>query len=360
MQNGTDVNPGIHNATHVHHGPHRHRGHKLAAVAIIIVIIIGVAIAAGLRGGGTAINSSTALNLNQNPKVVVLNGHEYVIYAASTSPSQKTATLYIKSVPVFAGAAYSVFLSGNNPVHVNLDSAYSDLTLALESVNGSSAVVTATPVDLSLAIAPDSEYIQQLPQYLIGIPSSPQQYTQSTTTIPQSTTSNTAKSSTLTTTITSAPSSTTTIAQAQNITLEKIDTILKASPFYGVMQNYTAAYATANAKCDYESYNTAYSQNNGGAAPSGPASYYNMTNIVPYNMTMNITSLTHGNYSVNYYTKSHNPITTGLALQLKMNLSTSTIYSSDYSGAFQGLTTPSLESDYAVFSAKGVCGVYLV
>ena len=359
---------GYHHGSNMHHMPHhRHRGPArlklVIAVIIVIAIILIAAAALGIGAGAIPINGSTKLVLNQTPTVISLNGHEYIAYLSGTSAQLKSATIYIKGVPVFASAAYGIRLVEGNSTHVNLDSSYSDIAIALDSINGSKVTVTATPVDLSLAISPNTNYIQMLPQSLFGVPSTLQSSSPATTTtIPQGTgTGQGSQSNTVTTTI--APSTTaptTTVAPSQNQTLLKINTVLKASPFYGPMQNYTAAYATANAKCDYASYNTAYSENNNGAAPSGPASYYNVTAIVPYNMTMNITSIGHGNYSITYRTISHNPETTGPALQLNVNVSQSTLYSSSYTGVFAGQTTSSLESDYAIFSAKGVCGVYLV
>jgi hypothetical protein len=87
--------------------------------------------------------------------------------------------------------------------------------------------------------------------------------------------------------------------------------------------------------------------------------YYNITYVVPYNMTMAVAYSGKGDYNVTYSTKSHTSSLSGTALFLGLNLSTGNVYSSKYSGAFADLTTSQLISGYSSMSADGICGIYL-
>jgi hypothetical protein len=330
------------------------RGWVVAGIVVVVIIAIAAWAVLG-SGNGINIGGATKLELTSSPKAIVVDGHQYMVYVASASSQLKSATLYVKSVPVFAGQSYSVTLVLGNSTHVNLDSTYSDLNLVLDSINGTNVVVTATPVDPSLGISPNSQYIQQLPQSLLGVPAVPSSV-QPTTTIAAHSNS----SSAITTTVTSTAATTTIAGPAQNQTYTSIISSLKASVYYGLMQNYSKAYALGNSSCNYEQYNTAFSQNNGGAIPLGPNTYSNVTAVVPYNVTMLITSTGHGNYDITYYTKSHSSVTTGQALVLGLNLSSLNIISAQYSGVFAGQTTAELTAGYAAIAAKGACGAYLV
>jgi hypothetical protein len=343
---------------HVHHAKHR-RKWIFAGIVVIIIIAIAALALSGSSAGAVGITGSTTLHLNSNPKAIVLDGNHYLVYVASTSAQLKTATLYVKSLPIFSGSAYNVKLVLNSSTHVNLQSTYSDINFVLDSINGSSAVVTATPVDLSLGIAPDSGYIQQLPHSLFGVPETLFS-SQPVANVPVSNSSTAASTTSVTSTAGTTTRPTTTVAAPQvNQTHASIISELKTSGYYGLMQNYSDAYALSNSSCDYEQYNTAFSQNNGGAIPSGPEAYNNVTAIVPYNITMSITSAGRGNYDITYYTNSHNPETTGKVLALELNMSSLNFISSQYSGAFEGQTTSELEAAYSVIASEGACGAYV-
>jgi hypothetical protein len=217
--------------------------------------------------------------------------------------------------------------------------------LELKGFNNSSALVNVAPISAGLGISPDSSKIRVMPNFLTLSGGG------ATTTIQGGTT-------TIATTSTTTSTSTSTIRQLS--IQEKVTGVLQKSLYYPLMLNYTILYANT-VNCTSTLYNSAYIQHNA-HAPSGQSTYQNISSIIPYGLSLNITGSSN-RYTASYITKSRSSIYNGIpALVIGVNLTSNTITSTQItsSGIFSGASYNSLLSGYRQAVLIGnACGIYV-
>jgi len=136
---------------------------------------------------------------------------------------------------------------------------------------------------------------------------------------------------------------------------------LGKSIYYPLMMNYTKIYANTS-RCTENIYDSAYLNYYGSTAP-GIYSYVNQSQVVPYQMFNNITSIGHGNYSVVYKVRTVNPAFDNQAvLTISMNASAQILIKTPVlSGIYQGSNYSNLFSGYRkALSIGGPCGILAV
>lgn len=303
----------------------------------------------------TNISGSTTFTLTNSTTLFTLAGSEYSASLVSTSSSTSTAQITLTRQPTFLNPTYYVTLVLNNATNVNGVGQHANMQIKLLSLTGASAQVQIVPISANLSLSPDSSRITVAQTSLAPFG------TQQSTTIPttSSTTSTTTSTSTTSTT-SSTTSSTTTTVPSTNTGKTQALALLKTNVYYALMLNYTNAYAGAS-QCTSSQYNSTYVTHYG-TYPAGQNTYANITAIVPYGMTLNITNTTVINYVGTFITESHTPdITGGPAVAISMNLATSQITGTTIEGIYTSLSLSDLQNGLTAADQIGnACGILVV
>ena len=305
----------------------RHNVATAVAIAILLVLVIAVALSIG--GGPTVLNGPTRINLTSSPLVVKSGNGEYVLTLVRLNPAAGLANIYVEQVPVFTNPVFNVTLVLDNSTRVNVGSTYANMQIQLDSMSNGSAALTITPLEAYLNETPDYGRIKVLNASLYS-PSSNSPGSKTTTEIV-----------TVPTSATTTFGTTTTINQTSYNEAKILD-YFKNDIYYPLMVNYTSLYANTR-NCTEQLYNSSYLYYYK-HAPAGQGTYDNVSVIVPYSMYYSVSYAGGGNYSVTYFTQSHNPVTTGSALVSYINLTKGTILSTSLSGVFYGSNFTTMQS----------------
>jgi hypothetical protein len=322
---------------------------KLKAAAILIIVVAAIALYAFfvLQVNQTVVSSPTIINITQQGGVYSINSNQYFISLSKVSLTNDNVYITINKLPVFINPLLNISLTLNNITKINVGTNYSNIGIQLLSISPTSAEIKVSPLFPSLQIAPDSGKISTIRTTLSNSTAGAQQ---SGSTAVQTTQTTTISATTATTT-----AATTTIAA--NETAQKISTALKHSNVYGLMLNFSIMYSNTT-KCTPPIYNTSYVKQFG-HLPNGPNSYANITSYVPYNLSSNITYSGNGNYNMVYRTKTANQFFNNVvALRMNINVSSQTVTSTNFTGAFEGLNYQQLAVNYATAqNIGGPCAI---
>ncbi|MGC8648622.1 MAG: hypothetical protein ACP5UN_00130 [Candidatus Micrarchaeia archaeon] len=338
-------------------------------IFLLFVLIIYSIINMFLNYSGIEeISQPTMLILFNSPKLISLYGNEYSIQFLAYSNYSSEATFSITKFPIFVNPTMIVEVPLNNFTDVNLNSSYADLRIMLKNIGSNGAEVELIPIQLSLMETPTAERISFInntlnmamrPSSGAGNSSSSRSTTSSNTpnsnTIPSNTIASNTPSSTPSGT--QSPSSSTSTTEANTIALNKAKSILSTSAYYPIMLNYTILYAD-EVNCSASKYNSTYF-NLYGVQATGSDSYANISSLVPYKLTLNITNSTPQLYTAIYKTYSKDPDTTGNAIIITMNLSTNSIVNTTLKGAYLDMNSISLETGYLKANRIGACGIFI-
>ncbi|MCL5106172.1 MAG: hypothetical protein M1331_02125 [Candidatus Marsarchaeota archaeon] len=325
----------------------------IIASAIIILLAVGVGAMAFHPAGKVIpqINSKYATNLSKSPFLFELNNTEYAVYLHSASAS--SADIYVQKLPNFINNVLSVELHENNSTKINLGSVYADLEIKLNAVskNFNSINISMYPLQQYLLIKPDSGSISIVTSY--SQPSSTTAPSQNSTTSSQPPTTSTS------TTTTTSPSSTTTTSSSSSSANESLAlNLIKANSYYVLMQNYSAMYANAASNCTSSLYNSSYLAKYGSNPPAG--SYLNAKSNSPSQISMG-ESAKGAIVSFSYKSVSSVPAIAGTVLVLSVDVSSSAISNSTFSGIFSGSNYQTMLSNYHTIAGVGnACGIYVV
>ncbi len=311
----------------------------LLLVVLVLVIVAGAAAAYFIFSNGTVgIGSAKTLAIGSIPTVIRIGSYQYTIAFHGQNSGGSTAYLYVGRSPVLMNPTLNVTVPLNSTTNINWGtSGYAVMQIKLDSINGQHAYVTVTPLQSSLSIPVDYNRIK-----VIGAAAGSYQGSAG------STTNSTPKTTSTTTTINQTLS-------AQQRAMQ----VLQSNEWYPVMVNETTLYANTT-KCTPSVYNSSYIGVNS-HAPQPPLDYWNVSTIAPYAITLNLTNAGKGNYAATYSTLSQSSYTTGRALQLIINISTSSVVNVTESGIFQGLGFSDIQSIVQRAQSVGnACGIEVV
>jgi hypothetical protein len=307
------------------------------------------------------INQPTTLILSNSPKLISLNGNEYSIQLLSYSNYSSVATLSINKFPIFVNPTMLVKVPLNNFTDVNLNSSYADLRITLNHIGSNGAEFKLIPIELSLMETPTKLEISFINNTLNNAVQQSNNITISTNTVSSKPHSNTTFSNTPqntpSNTQNTSSSSTSSSSQTNTTALNKAKSILQMSAYYAIMLNYTKLY-TDEANCSASKYNSTYF-NIYGTTASGSDSYANISKIVPYKLTLNITNSTPQIYIAVYKTYSKTSDTSGNAIIITMNLSKGSITNTTLEGAYLDMNSTELETGYLKSNKIGACGIFI-
>lgn len=321
----------------------RRGGNKIVlAVEIIIALIIIYFVATYIIGATSvvAISGPTSLTVTNSTTLFTLSGAEYSTSLISAGSS--SAQVSLTKLPVFLNPTFYVTLYNNSATKVNGTGTYANMQINLTSLSKHSIGVTITPVLTSLALSPDSSRITVADTSLTPFGSQASGSGSTTIKFGNQTSSTTAATTTI--------PSTNYYNQALNL--------LHVNLYYGLMENYTAVYANSTA-CTPSIYNQTFIRHNG-IAPSGPSTYANVSQLVPYLMTLNVTNTTTTAEAV-YSVQTKSSSFTGAVLIIAMNLQTKAITGTTLQGLYQGQNYSTLLAGYrqAINIGGGACGIWV-
>lgn len=323
-----------------------HKGHKIKTgrlvlyLVIAIIVIIAIAYAVTYKGIQN-IGAGGNVTISSSGTVFMFSGSEYTAYMGSGN------TIYFSRQPAFINSLIAVSLSKGTTVNVNYGTSYANIGMKLLSANGTSAVVHFSSISQSYAVSPDYQSIRVISQ----------------TTGNQSVVANTTAPITVTqhpgsTTITSVSTTVTTTTSQPN-GYDAALSVLKSSSYYPIMENYSLLYHNTSS-CTPSLYNKTYAANQYGSTPTGPATYANISTLVPFNMSYSLNSVGGDLYIAKYTTISHTTTSSGTALTMLINASDKSISNVTLSGVFYQLNLSQLNEGYInAERIGGACGIYV-
>ncbi len=315
-------------------------------VALVILYFLATWILNSLAV--TNIAGSTILTITNQSTLFQLEGSEYS--ASFVYTSGNVSQIQLTHLPTFLNPTIYVVLQMNNATKVNGFGKYANMEIKLISSTPSSTQVSITPISVNLTLLPDYSRISSAQATLspFGSQGGTQPIITTTTTVPTSTTTSSSTSSSTTTTTTASGYS-------------KAVTLLQKDIYYGLLLNYSSMYSNTTG-CTSSLYSSTYTSKYG-SGPSGLDSYANVSTLVPYALTLNITqNATNSNYYVaTYSTQSHQQsLTGGPALIINMNTTGGYIKSSQPTGIWGGLNYTRISCGYNKAKAIGnACGIYV-
>lgn len=317
-------------------------------ILIVAVILVIIFISSILFSGAPYQNSISNLAINQNESFVTIGHSNYFISLIKTSQN-KYAYISIQKPPISLNPKLVIELLKGTviPININKDSNYSNVEIELNNISTNTIYLSIKYINTSLDVPINNSAIFYLNSSSI--------YSYGTTTIPQlSNSTNNSKNNTSTKTTTLTTQTTTIPSQNNNVL-----SILKGSPSYALMLNYSLAYAQAKEFCTSSLYNSTYESYVVGV-PKGPNSYRNVTNVAPHNMSMNISSGNGGIYTVIFKTISNNPSTTGDVAIFQVSMNSDSITSTQFVGIFSGLDYTQLYNSYqSSIKVGNSCGIFI-
>ncbi len=320
---------------------------KIGAFEVIVIII--VLIAAYLVYGWAAnavsisyLGSSGSITVTSAQTVFTLGGNEYSAHLVRSQPSSGTAQISLTQLPAFINKEYlvTVYLY-NSTTYVATSSQYADVRLDLNALTNSSATMTVSSVAQTAYVAPTSSDIQVVQTGLapIGAGELSQMQTSVSTTIYYTT-----------------PTST-----IQSLSYTQANAILHSNQWYPLMANFSMLYANTT-NCTRTAYDNKYASVYG-AVPSGPATYANATQFIPYGINMSFVQNSSNVYTATYDAlfASGQKYSSGPVVILTINLTHDTV-SANVLGVFVSLyDAHNYTAVYSVYSGAqglgGACGI---
>lgn len=320
-------------------------------VALVIVIAVLYLIAGSLFGSGGAmhISGATTINITNSTSFFYLDNSEYAISLSSAPPNAAYVQVELTRIPVFLNPTMYILLYLSNATAVNGAGQYADMQLTLVHSSGSSAEILLVPIPSSAYQLPTAGRISQSQTLLGGLGSQTVQTTTSATTV-----STTVSGGSTTSQTTSA---TTTVQPGVNYTADGIVTnISKKSVYYTVMQNYSALYA-GESSCSAALYNSTY-YTRYGKYPSSLDTYTNITKVVPYALTFNISQVSGPTWKGEWETEATERFYSGPVITLTVNTTTQTLTNTTIGGIFKGLNYTDINLGYTTAKNVGnACGI---
>ncbi|MGC8694388.1 MAG: hypothetical protein ACP5RI_02100 [Candidatus Micrarchaeia archaeon] len=328
-------------------------------IGIIIIFLIIVLVAYSIISSYlnyiniVSITQPTSLTLSANPVVISLNGNEYTLRLLSYSSATSVGVLSITKLPIFVNPTMLVKVPLNNFTDVNLSSKYATLEIKLASVNNNYSVIDLIPVPESLFQAPTSQRISFVNNTVPSLSSQTKSINLSNSISANvRNTTNTTK-----TNPTNKTSNTSSSTSAYSTNYTKAMALLEKSAYYPVMVDYTKIYANES-KCNQSNYTSLY-KGFYGSVPTGPDTYQNITKLVPYKLSFNLTNVTPSMFKATYTTYSYSNYTNGTALVIMINVSKNAIVSSMTENAFDFMNATSLTTAYNKANRIGNCGILI-
>ena len=283
----------------------------LAVVAVIIIVAAYAVLSSGSGARQIGQNYTFTLQKGTAQNLALGNGKEFSVYLNYSTPT--TAYLQISSIPIFQGMITRIALSKAQTINISLNnSQYSDIELRTVSTNSTNAVLSVVQIPSGIKIS----------------------------------TGNTETGTTATTTV-SATGGTTSISSTIPTTTAN-NTVLAVSAFNstqtGTLINNFGALYRATQSCTPSLYNSTYISTQH-SAPSGPNTYYNVSEVTPYNMVYSVADVSPGTYNLTYTTVSK---TLGSKPVLKAQFSypSNVTVSYVFIGIFSGMTYSQVLSAY--------------
>ncbi|MGD0510459.1 MAG: hypothetical protein ABSA33_01330 [Candidatus Micrarchaeaceae archaeon] len=326
-------------------------GTKIGIVLAIVVIAVALYYVVFLSVNQTVVGTPAVSNLTSTGTIFSVNSQQYLISLAGISRANGVAYIYVNKLPIFVNPLLNITLHLNNITKINAGSYYADMGIQLQSIGQNAITVKVSPLFTSLQIVPDSQYIRNVRSQLYQ---QGQSQSQSTSTIQSG-----QSPSVTTVTSTIAPASTSTISQTASIAAE-INQTLKTNYLYSLLLNFSVLY-TNTSNCNLARYNNLYFQVYG-SAPTGPNTYQNVSQIVPYNLTESIASAGNGNYEVNFTTQAYSSFYNNVhAVVMVVNVSGKKVLNDTISGSgiFSGQTSTQIQQNYVHAKSEGACGPYV-
>lgn len=320
-------------------------------ISIVVILVIIIAIAYYFLGSSSVSTVTTSktlsLSAGQASHFRLSNGTQvYAIYLDSAGDG--TASMYVGKVPVLANKISHFTIADGDIVNVSTEGgATADVEVKLISTanNTASVEIIYIPAGISVRTSPGVVVSEGSS---IGVAAN-------TTVSGQTTTAQ------ATTTSQTTASSTTTVGRTTTVGLSGNAQALvdaNASQDGILMGEFNTLYLNAASSCTASLYNTTYIEHFS-AAPTGPNSYVNVSQETPTSLYGTSQPYKGAIYNVTY-TATIPAVGPLSALALQVNITSNTVTSSNFEGAFQGETYTDLNSKYQAQEGIGnACAAYI-
>jgi len=326
------------------------KGHiRIDVFTVLLAVLVAVLIAliAYSELSNTPATSISSLQLYFKPNTTFsLDGVNYIAYAHSFS-GNGTAVIYLERQPVMLNPVLAINVSDTSGTFISPVLGHTaTMEMKLISATNRSVRISVSYINPGLSIPVSSASIHVLQHVALPAPTTHTSNSTATTNT-SSSPSPSNKTSTNTTTVSNV-----------NMTQEKIMAIAKNYSLFTTLQDYAAAYSNLS-KCTPALYNSTY-DSKVGSYPSGPNSYYNVSNISPYSMSHIIKYVNPSTYSLVFNTTSYSSATTGTAAIIYVDTVNSSISGYKLEGAYAGQTIASMQSNYINYTKiGGYCSVLI-
>ena len=310
---------------------HAGGGRKKAVAAAAAILIIALA-AYYLVGQGVPQITQTQLIYIPANQTSYFSVSGYTVAMRLQSSASSGVTLYTSRVPVLLGPISAVSLTSGSSASVSsAGSAISDINVKLESSSSSGASIDVTPLPAALSVAPSSSVSVLNPAALGGSNANTSAITLATTTVQN------------------------TAATQEQQALS----IANTSSTGLLMKKYKALYDSDTA-CSASVYATTYSLYYG-LVPAVPNDFANVSAFTPTDLTVSVSPVSGSRYNVTYSAVSHSQYTSGPAVILTVDTSSSSVVATKFTGLYTGLGYATINSTYLFQSgvANKACGALI-
>ena len=318
---------------------HAGGGRKKAVAAAAAILIIALA-AYYLVGQGVPQITQTQLIYIPANQTSYFSVSGYTVAMRLQSSASSGVTLYTSRVPVLLGPISAVSLTSGSSASVSsAGSAISDINVKLESSSSSGASIDVTPLPAALSVAPSSSVSVLNPAALGGSNANTSAITRATTV--------------------STTSATTTVQNTAATQEQQALSIANTSSTGLLMKKYKALYDSDTA-CSASVYATTYSLYYG-LVPAVPNDFANVSAFTPTDLTVSVSPVSGSRYNVTYSAVSHSQYTSGPAVILTVDTSSSSVVATKFTGLYTGLGYATINSTYLFQSgvANKACGALI-
>lgn len=321
-------------------------------VEIVVVLIALYFIASWILNAAavTAISGSTTFPITNSTTLFSLYGNEYAL--SLLSASNQTAQVELTQLPTFLNPTLYVNLVLNNATSVSPTlQTNANMQLKYTQLNSKSSVqVTVVPIPVGFTQSPSYSKITVAQTSLAPFGSS---YGEINTT---SSTTNT--TTTISSGSTTVASTTTTVSQTESGNAKALAVVEKTS-YYPLMLNYSRLYS-GGTSCTPPLYNSTFASAEH-SLPSGPSSFYNVSQFVPISLVLNISNTSATNYLATWNTGFLNG-TSSAVLVMGVNIQTNQVTRTTIEGLFKDNNEnyTSLKTEFiAADSVGNACGIFV-
>ena len=319
---------------------HAGGGRKKAVAAAAAILIIALAAYLSCRAGGPPDNPDAADLHTRKPDFIF---QRIGVYRRDEAPElgQLRGDAVHEQGPGAVRPDFSAvsLTSGSSASVSSAGSAISDINVKLESSSSSGASIDMTPLPAALSVAPSSSVSVLNPAALGGSNANTSAITLATTV--------------------STTSATTTVQNTAATQEQQALSIANTSSTGLLMKKYKALYDSDTA-CSASVYATTYSLYYG-LVPAVPNDFANVSAFTPTDLTVSVSPVSGSRYNVTYSAVSHSQYTSGPAVILTVDTSSSSVVATKFTGLYTGLGYATINSTYLFQSgvANKACGALI-